>query len=131
MPNQSSIRPGFCPSVLINRTLLTPFGLFINIHQLLVIIMITFNVIWHVFEEHQMMFKLQRAVVMLACALPSFNVNDGSFNLRSTQQAESQKRAMLTNILQICKWNKILPEVPLYTCMSTKSIFLKLSHHKR
>ncbi len=47
-------------------------------------------------------------------------VNDESLNLQSKQQIQAQKMPpLLTNILQIWKWNQNLTEVLLYVCMPT------------
>ncbi len=40
---------------------------FLDIFQLPVIIIITFNVIWNVLDEQQVIFEFHRAAVMLAC----------------------------------------------------------------
>ncbi len=73
-------------------------------------------------EEHQIIFELHKVAVMLACASTS------SPNYHLNQQAQSPKMsAMLTNILQIFKWNNNLTKVLLYVCISTKSRLLKLS----
>lgn len=74
---------------------LSTYGLF----QLPVITTTSLNVIWHVLEEHQTTFKLQRTVVKLACAWMSFNINGASSYLQSKQQAESLTNIMITKFL--------------------------------
>ncbi len=73
--------------------------------------MTTFNVIRHILEEQYQLFELQSAAVTLNIIQP--------FNLQYKHQVESQNMIILTNASQI------------YLCISTKSRFLKLSHHKR
>ncbi len=103
----------------------------INIFQILVIIIINFNLIWCVLRETGDFWVSESCCNVSLC----MNVLHRTTQSPIKKSSRSTNKMLIlfkyVNILHICEWKNKLKEILLYMCMSTKSRFLKLSHHKR